>query len=420
MVRKRSVTFSEAQSRRGPVTFSSMVKPVGPRCNLGCDYCYYLDKVRIYGDSKGVMDDRTLEEYVRQYICGSDSENIVFVWHGGEPLLAGIEFYRRALEYQSKYSGNKKIENTLQTNGVLLDDQWNSFFKENNFLIGVSVDGPQDIHDRYRKDKAGNPTFTKVMRGIENLIRHNVEFNTLTVVNDANESRGRDVYRFLKSIGSRFMQFLPAVEYVKSVEGCDKPIVVAPNEEGSKPASWSVSSSGYGTFLIDIFDNWIIGDVGNYYVQIFDAMLANWCGVHAGVCTLCEACGGSLVTEQNGDTFMCDHFVFPEYKLGNINDKELRHLFSSPEQFIFGLDKRNSLPAECLKCRYYFACKGECPKHRFDFSQDGTRSKYALCGGMQAFIKHIDPYMNYMRDLISRNIPPAYVNSWARKRMGFI
>lgn len=419
MVRKKALTFGEALKKQQPVAFSTMVKPIGSMCNLDCNYCYYLDKSELYDKHQPTMNDQLLEEYVRQYIESNDVPLVTFVWHGGEPLIAGVEYYKKALELQKKYADGKQIENCLQTNGVLLDERWCGLFKENNFLIGVSIDGPRDIHDAYRVNKAGEPTFDRVIRGIELMSRMGVEYNTLSVVNNLSEGRGAEVYRFMKSIGSRYMQFLPVVEHVVDVEGSSRPLIVAPGlAANSRLAPWSVSALGYGNFLNDVFDQWIINDVGTYFVQIFDAMLAQWYGAQPGLCAFAETCGDALIVEHNGDVFSCDHFVYPEHKLGNILSDDLRVLLKSTKQFNFGINKRNTLPDECLKCKYYFACKGECPKHRFEVSESGEYNMNTLCAGFKVFMRHIDPYMRQMAALLSEQKPPAYVMPWARQRMG--
>ena len=310
-----------------------------------------------YGGKQAVMSDELLELYIKQYIEANDVDVVVFCWHGGEPLLLDKSFYRKAISFEQKYANGKHIENRLQTNATLIDEQWCEMFRENNFLIGVSLDGPQDIHDAFRLDKQQKPTFERVMTSINMLQSANVEFNTLSVVNKNCEGRGREVYDFLKSVGSRYMQFLPAVEHVVARES-NRPLIVHPDTEGGYLAEWSVSSKGYGEFLIDIFDSWVVNDVGQYYVQMFDATLAQWCGVQPGVCSMGETCGDALVVEYNGDVYPCDHFVYPEYKLGNIKDLHLRDIFKSAKRREFGLNKRNTLPYECRQCKYYFACRG--------------------------------------------------------------
>ncbi len=420
MKRQKSIyTFADAVKRSGPVAFSTMVKSAGSACNLDCHYCYYLDKALQYGGKQAVMSEELLEEYTKQYIEANDIEDITFCWHGGEPLLLGVDYYRKAIEFQKKYAGNKRIHNTLQTNGLLVNEAWCNFFAENNFLIGISIDGPKDIHDSFRLTKSQQPTFDKVIAAIDMLKGKGVEFNTLSVVNSKCEGRGAEIYNFFKSLGSRYMQFLPAVEHVVHREGHHRPLIVSPESEGAQIAEWSVSALGYGKFLNDIFDQWVISDVGSYFVQMFDATLANTCGVTPGVCSMCETCGDALVVEHNGDVYSCDHFVYPEYKLGNIAETHLVDIYNSKARIDFGLAKRNSLANECLKCRYYGVCRGECPKHRFDTGRDGYR-KSTLCEGLKLFFKHTEPYMEFMRQQISKQQSPAWVMPFAREKMGLM
>ena len=371
-----------------------MFKPVGAECNLGCSYCYYQDKVRLY-DEHSYLSMDCLEKVIKEYIDINASEQIVFDWHGGEPLLLGLDYFKKIVEIQRKYRGNKRIYNTIQTNATLLTADFAAFFKENNFLVGVSIDGPQDVHDKFRKDKGGNSTFLKVMRGIELLHRCAVDFNTLTTISKAGEGRGSEVYRFLKNIGSRYMQFMPVYEYVDS-----KNNIVSPDDEQSVLASWSVSPIEYGKFMCDIFDCWVRNDVGSYFVNLFDSTLANYCGMNPGTCVYSETCGANAVMERNGDIFPCDHFVYPRYKLGNVKESSLREIVSSENAARFGIDKRNSLPAQCLRCEYYFACHGECPKHRFAKSDKNESGLNSLCEGLYYFFSHVDPYMQTMKNLV--------------------
>ena len=403
---RKSLTFGEA-AKTATKAFTTLVKPVGSACNLRCSYCYYLDKSRLY-EREPVMSDELLREYVRQYIEANDVPEVTFCWHGGEPLLAGKDFYRKALRYQRKYANGKRIENTLQTNGMLIDDEWCGLFRDNGFLIGISIDGPKDIHDAYRKNATGRPSFDRVMQSVERMVRHRVEFNTLSVVNRLSEGRGGEVYEFLRSIGSRYMQFLPAVEYLSDTT---PPRILSPFESGSGyPAPWSVSAEGFGQFLIDIFEIWRKRDVGTYFVQMFDVALAQWYGVKPGLCAFAKSCGDGLAVEHNGDVYACDHFVYPEFLLGNIRTDHLRTLYGSHRQFKFGIDKRNALPESCTRCRYYFACTGGCPKHRFGAdARSGLHGTNCLCTGYKMFFEHVEPYMVYMCDLLDKRLPPAGV-----------
>ncbi len=417
--RRNTLTFADAQKKSLPTAFSTMLKPIGSRCNLDCSYCYYLDKAGIYGGREALMSDELLEEYTRQYIDGNKVDLVTFNWHGGEPLVAGIDFFRKAMELQRKYADGKRIDNTIQTNGTLITEEWCRLFRENNFLVGVSIDGPRDIHDAFRRDKGGQPTFDKVVAGIEMMKRGGVEFNTLSTVNKLSEGKGAEVYRLLKGLGSHYMQFLPVLEY--TVAGpAGRPVIVPPSTPGAELAPWSVSAKGFGRFMCDVFDNWVISDVGNYYVQLFDVALAQWVGVPPALCSFCETCGDALVVEHNGDVYSCDHFVYPEYRIGNIADGNMAAMLNSTGQFRFGLDKRNTLPRECLRCEWYFACRGECPKHRFDTSASGESGLNALCEGYKIFFRHVDPYMKQMKDLLDRRLPPALIIPWARHRIGIV
>ena len=417
------MTFGDAMRIAGPVAFNVMIKPAGSLCNLDCRYCYYLDKADIYGGVEPRMSLQMLETCVREYIQANDVPEVTFNWHGGEPLVMGLDFYRKAVALEQKYAGDKTIRNTIQTNGTLIDQNWASFFRDNGFLVGISIDGPADLHDRYRRDKGGAPTFDKVLRGISLLYRNNVEFNTMTTVNKTSEGRGLEVYSFLKSIGSRYMQFMPVVEHVKYPFGANgkpvkgaRPYIVSPQEEGASIAPWSVDALAFGKFLTDIFDSWVLSDVGRYFVNIFDAALACWCGVMPGTCAYAQTCGGNSIIEHNGDVYPCDHFVYSGYRLGNVAEDSLRTMMESGQQVRFGISKRNSLPYKCLKCRYLFACNGECPKHRFSRTESGETGLNALCEGYFKFYSHVAPYMDKMKELLSAGLAPAGVMPWARMR----
>ena len=397
-----------------PPAFTTMVKPVGATCNLDCSYCYYRDKAEIYSAPQNRMTDDVLEEYVRQYLEAVNLPTVTFCWHGGEPLLAGIDFYRKAVELQQRYAAGRQIENTLQTNGTLVNDEWCDFFRENNFLVGVSLDGPEEVHDAYRRDCGGAPTFGKVMQAVEKMHNRKVEYNILATVNSRSEGRGKEIYRFLRGI-SNFIQFLPVVEYVQLREG-RRPLIVSPDVEGATPAPWSVSARGFGEFMCDVFDEWIKCDVGSRFVQLFDITLANWCGVPPSLCAFCETCGDAPVVEYNGDVYSCDHFVYPEYRLGNILSSTLVEMYTSQEHQAFGRDKREALPMECKRCTYNFLCRGECPKHRFATSKNGDPYMNTLCEGYKRFFRHSDPYMRHMKMLLQKERSPMEVMHWARER----
>ena len=418
MKNKRSMTFGDAIKDTRPTAFSVMVKPVGSACNLNCEYCYYLDKKELYSGKEPVMDMELLEIFIKQYIEAIDVPEVTFIWHGGEPMIPGVNYYKDVISLQKKYAGGKTIHNVIQTNGSLINEEWCEFLHDNNFLVGISIDGPKEIHDAYRTMRSGASSFDMVIKAISLMAKYNVEYNTMSVVNNLSEGNGSKVYNFLKSIGSHYMQFMPVVEYVVD-NGTDRPLIVPPFTKNSRLAEWSVSPVGYGRFMNDIFDNWVLSDVGTYFVQLFDTALAQWCGVGASLCSFSETCGDSLVLEHNGDVYSCDHFVYPEHCLGNIKDKDIKKMFYSSQHFNFSINKHNSLPRECLRCNYHFACRGECPKHRFDKSSDGDPGLNTLCEGYKIFFKHVDPYMKYMSDLLVQERSPAFVMPWARQRMGF-
>ena len=416
MENSKTITLQDAQKEMRPVAFSSMVKPAGSTCNLDCTYCYYLDKAVQYGGKESLMDEGLLREYIRQYITANAVDEVTFCWHGGEPLLNGTGFYRKAMEFQKEFAGGKRISNTIQTNATLVDPEWCRFFKENGFLVGVSLDGPQDIHDAFRRDKQGRPTWSRVMDSVKMLQDYGVEFNTLSVVNSKCEGRGKEIYSFFKSIGSHYMQFLPAVEHVVDEPDWHRPLIVSPQTEGARLAPWSIGATAYGEFLIDIFKEWVVSDVGDYYVQMFDATLAQYCRVQPGVCSMCETCGDCLVVEHNGDVYNCDHFVYPEYLLGNIREKPLAAIYDDSKRFRFGVGKRTTLPRECMKCRFYFACRGECPKHRFDRNARGE-ARNTLCPGLKDYFRFTQPYFEKMRDLLIMKKAPAKVMPWAAEKL---
>ena len=405
---KDTISMEEAlRHSEGPLAFNLMIKPIGSLCNLGCHYCYYLDKAEIYGGKQPRMTLEMLEKLTREYIAANDVPEVTFNWHGGEPLLMGLDFYRTAVDFQQKYADGKKIHNTIQTNATLINREWAEFFRRNDFLVGVSLDGPADIHNKYRKDKGGQPSFDKVMAGLNILRQIGVEFNTMSTINKSSEGRGLEVYQFLKSIGSRYMQFMPVVEHIKSK------LIVDPREPDARIAPWSVSSQGFGKFMCDIFDYWVRHDVGQYFVNLFDATLAGYCGAQPGTCAYAATCGGNTVIEHNGDVYPCDHFVYSKYLIGNIADRSLREMAMSEEQYRFGLEKRNNLPAKCFSCRYGNICHGECPKHRFSRTENGDTGLSALCGGYKMFYEHTEPYMLKMRELLMNRQSPACVMPWA-------
>jgi uncharacterized protein len=390
--------------KRYPPAFHVMLKPRGAICNLDCKYCYFLSKERLYPGSNFRMADDLLEDYIRQYIAAQQVPEITFAWQGGEPTLMGLPFFERAVELQQKHCPpGKRITNTLQTNGVTLDDAWGEFFHTHDFLIGLSIDGPRPLHDAYRVDKGGRPTFDQVMRGLSFLKKHRVEYNVLTTLHAANAEHPLEVYRFLRDeIGTQFMQFIPIVERDNETGF----------QEGSRVTERSITARQYGDFLIAVFDEWVRRDVGRIFVQIFDVALAAWSGHRPGLCIFDETCGAALAMEHTGDLYSCDHYVEPRYKLGNIREDMLIELVASDQQRQFGLDKRDSLPQYCLECEVRFVCNGGCPKNRIIQTPAGEPGLNYLCAGYRAFFNHIDPAMTFMANELRQRRPPANVMLW--------
>lgn len=399
--------------------FYVMLKPAGSDCNLSCRYCYYLEKRRMYDESAAFcMSDELLELFTRQYIDAQTSAEVLFTWHGGEPLLRPLSFYRRALSLQQRYAGGRHIDNCLQTNGTLLNDEWCRFFRDNNFLIGISIDGPRRFHDAMRCN-----SFDDVMRGIELLDRHGVEWNAMAVVNSLNVDSPSEFYRFFRDIGCRYIQFTPVVERIGAASASSEqsprhaPLSLVPGmTEGGRLTKTSVSSEQWGRFLCEIFDEWVHNDVGETFVQIFDATLANWAGVPPGICSLAPVCGHSAAMEFNGDLYSCDHFVFPDYRLGNIRTSTITEMMYGPRQTDFGNAKRALLPRQCRECRWLFACHGECPKNRFLRDCYGSPGLNYLCAGYRRYFEHVAPAMDYMKTELDAGRAPSSVMEWAKNK----
>lgn len=398
-------------------SFHVLTKPIGPICNLDCKYCFYLEKEVLYpGESKWAMKDEVLASFIRQYIKAQPGTTIHFAWQGGEPTLLGVDYFRRVVALQKRFANGRTITNAFQTNGVLLNDEWGDFFKANDFLIGISIDGPEDLHDAYRVDKGGQPTFARVMRGIETLRRFEVEFNTLTTVHRANADHPLEVYRFLREFGSGYMQFIPIVERITGAITSDGlRLVSSAFAQEADVAPWSVQPNQYGRFLCAIFDEWVRHDVGRHFVQIFDESLQMWTGAESNVCVFRPTCGSALAIEHSGDLYSCDHFVFPENRLGNIMDASLGSLVESGKQHRFGQAKQTDLPRYCRECEVRFACNGECPKHRFLITPDGEPGLNYLCAGYKMFFRYVDPYMKFMAGELAALRAPANVMHWARQ-----
>lgn len=385
-----------------------MLKPAGSLCNLRCKYCYYLEKNALYTEQKNhVISDEMLDKFIREYIEAQTSPDVLFCWHGGETLMRPISFYRRAIELQRKYARGRRIDNTIQTNATMLTDEWCEFFRENNFLVGVSIDGPQEFHDEYRRTATGKPTFHKVMQGIRLLNKHNVEWNALAVVNDFNADYPLEFYNFFKEIGCHYIQFTPIVE--RRIERNDGLSLAPGMEEGGELVDFSVTPEQWGKFLCTIFDEWVRHDVGTYFIQIFDATLANWAGVQPGLCSLAKECGHAGVMEFNGDVYSCDHFVYPEHLLGNINEKTITEMMYGEKQREFAKLKHELLPQQCRECPVEFACHGECPKNRFTRDKYGNPGLNYLCNGYRQFFEHVKPYMDFMKGELDAKRPPSNV-----------
>jgi len=408
-----------AQARTRP--FHTLAKPIGPACNLRCTYCFYLDKSALFPSSASLrMPDDVLENFIRDYIRLQDAAEISFAWQGGEPTLLGIDFFRKVLTLQQRFADGRPITNALQTNATLIDDAWGEFLAEHGFLVGVSIDGPAELHDSYRIDPRGGPSFARVRQGIEKLKQHRVEFNTLTVVNRRNVKHPLKVYRFLKDIGARFIQFIPLVEReVPANRGGGLASPPCPGERTrTRPAPWSVMPVAYGNFLTAIFDEWVREDVGSTFVQLFDNALGSWLGHGSSLCVFAETCGRAIAIEHDGSVYACDHYVYPQYRLGRLGERTLANMVDSPAQRKFGADKRDTLPAYCRRCEFRFACHGECPKHRFLDTPDGEPGLNYLCAGYRHFFRHIDPYMRKMAELLRQQRPAAQIMALARQWQG--
>jgi uncharacterized protein len=400
--------------------FSLLAKPTGPICNLDCEYCFFLSKEMLYPGDRFRMADDLLQEYVRQLLESQPGPEVTFAWQGGEPTMMGLDFYRRLIELVDEHRRpDQQVAHTIQTNATLLNDDWAAFFKEHNFLVGVSIDGPQHLHDTYRVDKRGIGSFDRVIGGYEVLRRHEVDVNILCTVNAANQDHPMDVYRFLRDdLNAQFIQFIPVVERVTDTllplanlgwsgdETGKRPLYI---QAGDRVTDRSVSAHSFGRFLITIFDEWIRNDIGQVYVQHFDVALASWHGVAGGLCIFAETCGGALAMEHNGDLYSCDHYVEPDYLLGNITEMPLAVMVQSEEQRAFGMAKLNTLPDYCRTCEVRFACNGGCPKNRFTMTPDGDDGLNYLCAGYKRFFTHIDEPMRIMSDLLSKGLAPALV-----------
>ena len=382
--------------------FQIIAKPVGPICNLDCTYCFYLPKSDMFyknhlNEKSGwIMSDEVLEIFIKQKIQSCNYSEESFVWQGGEPTLAGIDFFHNVINYQKKYANGKKINNSIQTNGMLIDDEWSKFFSDNNFLVGISIDGPAYLHNKYRFDKVGKPTFEKVLQAIELLKKYQVKFNTLTSVHKNNAEFPLEIYNFLKSIGSEYLQFIPIVE----------------KDNESVNSEFSVKPEKYGQFLISIFNDWVQNDVGQIFVQNFDVSLQAWYGQAGSLCIFNATCGFAPVFEHNGDFYTCDHFVYQSFKVGNILNDSMQSILTSEQMRIFGKEKRDTLPQLCQECKFLFACNGECPKNRILKIKGEQYNLNYLCEAYKMYFEFIDPYMEFMANELKHRRSPANVMEW--------
>lgn len=392
-----------------------LAKPVGASCNLRCKYCYYLEKSHLYRNAPArIMSDELLERFVQEYIQAQTMSQVLFTWHGGEPLMRPLSFYKKAVALQERYAFGRQIDNTIQTNGTLLTDEWCEFFKEHNWLVGISIDGPQEFHDEYRRTASDKPSWQKVMRGIRLLRKHGVEWNAMAVVNDFNAGYPLEFYHFFKEMGAKYIQFAPVVE--RMAAHSDGRHLATLVDQECPVADFSVSPAQWGDFLCAIFDEWVRHDVGQTYVEIFDCTLANWVGERPGICVYAKECGHAGVMEFNGDVYSCDHFVFPEYKLGNIRDRTLVEMLYGEQQRQFSCLKHASLPKQCKECEWEFACHGECPKNRFVNDRYGNPGLNYLCSGYRHFYEHVAPYMDFMKKEFMNQRPPANVMEAVKRK----
>lgn len=386
-----------------------MLKPVGASCNLRCKYCYYLEKANLYKHTPTrVLSEEMLEQFTKEYIEAQTMNEVLFTWHGGETLMRPLSFFRKAVELQKKYGAGRRIDNTIQTNGTLLTDEWCEFLHENHWLVGVSIDGPQEFHDEYRRTATGAPSWTKVMRGIQLLNKHNVEWNAMAVVNDFNADYPLDFYHFFKDNGCQYIQITPIVERIVNHDD-GRHLATLTDSDEAPLADFSVTPEQWGRFLCAIFDEWVRHDVGQTYVELFDCILANWVGETPGICVYAKECGHAGVMEFNGDVYSCDHFVYPEHLLGNLHTKTITEMMYSDQQNKFAKMKKQMLPQQCKECKFLFACHGECPKNRFLNDKYGNYGLNYLCKGYRQFFEHVEPYMNFMKRELENHRAPANV-----------
>ena len=393
-----------------------VAKPMGPMCNLACDYCFYLEKKALFGEGEAFrMSDAVLSSFIKDYVTSQPTPVVEFVWQGGEPTLAGLDFFRKVIKEQKPYTKKKTITNSLQTNGTLLTDEWCEFLKKNNFMVGISLDGPQDIHNTYRRDRAGKGSFAEVMRGLKLLQKHRVEYNVLACVGRDTAQKPREVYSFLKSEGVEFIQFTPVIERLPDETSRRNglrlagPAVLDKDETQTQVTPWTVVPEDYADFLIAIYEEWVRHDIGEVFVMNFEWALNAWIGNPSPVCIHAEQCGRAVVIEHNGDVYACDHCVYPEYKLGNIADDTLAHMVNQSLQKGFGIVKKTALPGYCRDCPVLNACHGGCPKYRFRTTLRGEPGLHYLCEGYRKFFLHIRKYLKAMTTLLENGLPASRI-----------
>jgi len=393
-----------------------VAKPIGPVCNLNCDYCFYLEKQSLFGPEEQYrMPYEVLASFIANYINSQPTPVVEFVWQGGEPTLLGLDFFKRVIELQQPFVGLKTISNSLQTNGTLLNDEWCEFLKEHSFMVGISLDGPQEIHDRYRRDRSGKGTFDRVMQGLRLLQEHGVEYNVLASVARETAKHPLKVYRFLKDAGIEFIQFAPIVERLPDARSKELglrfagPAALDREEEQTEVTPWTVIPAEYGDFLIEVYEEWVRNDVGTTFVMNFEWVLNAWISNPSPVCVHARQCGGSLVLEHNGDIYSCDHFVYPEYRLGNVLNDALEVLAEKSRQAGFGITKETGLPLQCRECEVLAACQGGCPKHRFAQTLSSEPGLHYICAGYRKFFRHIRKYLRAITQLLENDLPVSLV-----------
>jgi uncharacterized protein len=417
------MTDSVTKSSSVPQGIHIMAKPIGPKCNLNCDYCFYLEKKAFFGEDENFrMSDVVLNAYITKYIASQPTPEVEFVWQGGEPTLLGLDFFKRVVELQKPFCNQKTITNSLQTNGTLLTDEWCEFLKENNFLVGISLDGPEEIHNRYRRDRGGNDTFNKVMQGLKLLQKYDIEYNVMACVARETAYKPLEVYHFFKDQGVKFIQFVPIIERIadSQTKQCGLslagPASLEKQEDNVQVTDWTVEPQAYGDFLIAIYEEWVKNDVDDIFVMNFEWALHAWIGNPSPVCIHAQQCGKSIIVEHNGDVYACDHCMYPQYRLGNIVQDDPMEMVEKSRAQGFGVSKETTLPRQCLECQVLKACWGGCPKHRFAKTYYDEPGLHYLCEGYKKFFLHICKYLKVMTQLLENGYPITSVMEVAKGR----